>query len=119
MAARGSKPEAPVLPSPGAHAAPAPAMPAPDGSSDEGDTSAGAAGDHPMAHLMQPKTAASEASRRAAEARAIKKKQAKKVKYTVIACMLVFTVAVGPPLFNWLSNAINEAGTSQPDDPAE
>jgi hypothetical protein len=74
---------------------------------------------HPMAHLMPGKLKPSEASLRAAEARAVKKKKAKKVKIIVGICALVVTVVVGPPLAKWTMNAINEAGKLQEDEPAE
>ncbi len=69
---------------------------------------------HPMAHLMPEKMAPSEASRRAAEARAAHKKKAKRTKLIVIGCMLVFTAVAGPPLWKWLTNALDEAGTTTP-----
>ena len=71
-----------------------------------------------MAHLMPEKTGPSEASRRAAEARAVKKKKAKKVKIIVGVCALAFTVVVGPPLAKWTMNAINEAGNVHKDEPS-
>jgi hypothetical protein len=74
---------------------------------------------HPMAHLMPGKLKPSEASLRAAEARAVKKKKAKKVKIIVGICALVVTVVIGPPLAKWTMNAINEAGKLQEDEPAE
>jgi hypothetical protein len=74
---------------------------------------------HPMAHLMPEKMKPSEASLRAAEARAVKKKKAKKVKIIVGVCALAVTVVVGPPLAKWTINAINEAGSTQEDEPAE
>lgn len=69
---------------------------------------------HPMAHLMPEKMAPSEASRRAAETRAAQKKKAKRTKMIVIGCMLVFTAVVGPPLWKWLTNALDEAGKTTP-----
>ena len=82
---------------------------------EEGTGSESAPGEpaHPMAHLMPAKSKQTEASRRAAEARAAHKKKAKKVKIAVIAGMIAFTALVGPPLFKWLSNAINEAGDTK------
>jgi hypothetical protein len=70
--------------------------------------------EHPMAHLMPAKSVPGEASRRAAEKRAIQKAKAKKVKIGVAAGMLVFTGLVGPPLGRWLVTAINEAGSTNP-----
>jgi hypothetical protein len=72
-----------------------------------------------MAHLMPQKSAPSEASRRAAEARAAKKAKAKKVKLAVAAGFLVVAVVVGPPLFKWFNNALNEAGNTSTEEPAE
>ena len=72
---------------------------------------------HPMAHLMPEKSKPSEASLRAAEARALKKKKAKKTKIIVSVCALVVTVLVGPPLVKWTINAVNEAGSTKKDEP--
>lgn len=86
--------------------------------SDEGDAEATDVPEHPMAHLMPPKSKPSEASLKAAQIRAEKKAKAKKVKIGVALGALIVSVLVGPPLFSWLSNAINEAGgtTSEPTD---
>jgi hypothetical protein len=65
---------------------------------------------HPMAHLMPQKSKPTEASVRAAEIRAAQKTKGKKIKIGIAVGSLVFTALVGPPLFKWLSNAINEAG---------
>ena len=67
---------------------------------------------HPMAHLMPKKSLPSEASRRAAEVRAVRKAKAKKIKISVAAGLLVVTVLVGPPLARWFAGAINEAGST-------
>jgi hypothetical protein len=72
-----------------------------------------------MAHLMPQKIKPSESSLRAAEARAAKKKKARKVKIIVGVCALAVTAVVGPPLAKWTINAINEAGKVQEDEPAE
>ena len=74
---------------------------------------------HPMAHLMPEKSKPSEASLRAAEARAVKKKKAKKIKLIVGGCALVVTAVLGPPLVKWTVNAVNEAGSVSKDEPAE
>jgi hypothetical protein len=74
---------------------------------------------HPMAHLMGTNTPPSEASRKAAEIRAAKKAKARKVKIGVAIGALVVGVAVGPPLFRWLNNAINEAGSTSTEQPAD
>ena len=73
---------------------------------------------HPMAHLMPEKIKPSEASLRAAEARAVKKKKAKKVKIIVGVLALAVTVVVGPPLAKWTIDAINEAGKTSTDEPS-
>jgi len=72
-----------------------------------------------MAHLMPEKSKPSEASLRAAEARAVKKKKAKKIKIIVGGCALVVTAVLGPPLVKWTVNAVNEAGSVSKDEPAE
>ena len=108
----GSAPTLPTLPAPSA----TPGVPATT------ETPADAASNeprHPMAHLMPGKTKPSEASLRAAEARAVKKKKAKKVKIIVWVCVLAVTAVVGPPLAKWTINAINEAGKTHEDKPAE
>ena len=104
----GSTPTLPTLP------VAAPTVPAP--TSESGVEVSGEAR-HPMAHLMPEKAGPSEASRRAAEARAIKKKKAKKIKIVVGVCALVVTVLLGPPLAKWTINAINEAGNMKKDEP--
>jgi hypothetical protein len=77
-----------------------------------GSDDASAPAEHPMAHLMPQKSMPSEASRRAAEIRAVKKAKAKKIKIAVAVGALAFTAIVGPPLVKWLTNAINEAGST-------
>jgi hypothetical protein len=72
-----------------------------------------------MAHLMPTKAMPNEASRHAAEIRAAQKAKSKKVKIGVIAGILVFTGVVGPPLGKWLVDAINEAGDTTVEQPAE
>jgi hypothetical protein len=108
----GSAPTLPTLPA----SSPTPPVPATTGSPAE---SASNEPRHPMAHLMPEKMKPSEASLRAAEARAAKKKKAKKVKIIVGVCALAVTAVVGPPLAKWTINAINEAGKTQEDEPAE
>jgi hypothetical protein len=108
----GSAPSLPTLPVPSPTAAiPATTESAADAA--EGEPR------HPMAHLMPEKMKPSEASLRAAEARAVKKKKAKKIKIIVGVCALAVTAVVGPPLAKWTINAINEAGSTQEDEPAE
>lgn len=72
-----------------------------------------------MAHLMGAKKSPSEASRKAAEIRAAKKAKARKIKIGVAIGAIVFAVAVGPPLFRWLSNALDEAGDTSTEQPAD
>jgi hypothetical protein len=108
----GSAPPLPTLPVPSS----TPGLPATT------ETPADAASNeprHPMAHLMPENSKPSEASLRAAEARAVKKKKAKKIKIIVGVCALAVTAVVGPPLGKWTINAINEAGKVQEDEPAE
>jgi hypothetical protein len=103
----------PVLTAPAAQARPA--VDAVSAASTADDTpGATAPPEHPMAHLMPAKSVPGEASRRAAEKRAIQKAKAKKIKIGVAAGVLVFTALVGPPLGRWLVNAINEAGSTTP-----
>jgi hypothetical protein len=107
----GSAPTLPTLPV----SAPTPPAPTTESTADM------ASGEprHPMAHLMPEKMKPSEASLRAAEARNVKKKKAKKVKIIVGICALAVTVVVGPPLAKWTIDAVNEAGSTQEDEPAE
>jgi hypothetical protein len=74
---------------------------------------------HPMAHLMPSKSKPTEASIRAAEQRAIKKAKAKKIKIGVVVGALVVSALAGPPLVSWLTNAINESGSLNTDEPAD
>ncbi len=107
---RPDQPELPTLP-----VAPAKAS----GGEEPADTEEPSEPSHPMAHLMPQKSAPSEASRRAAEIRAAKKAKARKVTMIVSGVIIVITAAVGPPLFKWLSNAINEAGNTSSEQPAD
>ena len=103
----------PVLTSPAAHAH-GPAT-SPAGSTENGIESAPVTPQrHPMAHLMPEKVVPSESSIRAAETRAARKAKAKRTKMIVAGCMLVFTAVVGPPFWKWLTNALNEAGSTKP-----
>ena len=70
-----------------------------------------------MAHLMPEKLQPSEASIRAAEIRAAKKAKARKIKIGVAIGAVVFTAVVGPPVARWTIDAINEAGSTKPDEP--
>lgn len=69
--------------------------------------------EHPMAHLMPSKSKPTEASMRAAELRAEKKAKAKKIKIGMAIGALVVSALAGPPLFSWLSNAVNEVGVTE------
>ena len=120
--------EAPTLPlvSPVLTSSAAPVLPAAGAShhdsatNDKGPDTPTGEPEHPMAHLMPSKQMPTEASRRAAEQRAIRKAKSKKVKIGVVAGMLVASAIVGPPLGKWLVDAVNEAGnTTTVDEPAE
>lgn len=73
---------------------------------------------HPMAHLMPQKSKPTEASLRAAEARAAKKKKARKIKIAVLVGFLGVGVLVGPSIGKWFMNAINDAGKTKTEEPA-
>jgi hypothetical protein len=104
----------PVLTSSAGHAN-APAASAGAGSTDhQGESTPAPPPRHPMAHLMPDKVVPSESSIRAAQTRAARKAKAKRTKLIVAACMLVFTAVVGPPFWKWLTNALNEAGSTKP-----
>jgi hypothetical protein len=106
----GSAPTLPTLPV----SAPTPTAPE---STDPAADSLSTEQRHPMAHLMPEKIKPSAASLRAAEARSVKKKKAKKVKIIVGVCVLAVTAVVGPPLAKWTIDAINEAGKVSTDEP--
>lgn len=126
------------MPAPAVPAAAAPSIPAPalptlptstpqvpasaasqlEAATDAAPTQAAAGAEHPMAHLMGSATKVSAASQRAAEMRAAKKAKAKKIKIGVAIGALVVTVAVGPPLWSWFTNALNESGTTSTEEPA-
>jgi hypothetical protein len=86
---------------------------APDETDDDGEPR------HPMAHLMPTKNKPNEASIRAAEARAAQKAKGKKIKLGIAAGTLVFIAVVGPPVYKWTANAINEAGNTSTEDVAD
>ncbi len=107
---------APTLPSAAVQLTPPPLTP---GSPESAETSEPV---HPMAHLMPTnQSGPNEASRRAAEKRAIQKAKAKKTKIGVIGGLVVVSALAGPPLARWVIDAINEAGntTTVVDEPAE
>lgn len=78
-----------------------------------------AAPHHPMAHLMPQKPEQTEASRKAAELRAAKKKKSKRIKIAMAAGVVAVGAIAGPPLASWLVDAINEAGSTGDDTPVE
>lgn len=123
--------DSPVVPMPAADApslpsavppapAPAPAArPSDDlfpAEPDVAPASTAVANAHPMAHLMPEKTAVSEASKRAAEIRAAKKAKARKIKIGAALVALVVAVLAGPPLASWVSDALNDAGSTTVDE---
>lgn len=124
---------APIIPAAAAPSIPAPALPtlpvaapavptsaAPQPDDTDDAPTAGAAGaEHPMAHLMGGKTQVSQASQRAAELRAAKKAKAKKMKIGFAIGALVVSAVVGPPLWSWFTNALNETGTTSTEEPAD
>ena len=113
---------APSLPSLPTTAPAAPAAPAVVAETADAETPATPTpgdGEHPMAHLMGGKSAPSEASQRAAQLRAEKKAKAKKVKiYTAVGALAVSALA-GPPLWSWFTNALDEAGSTSTEQPAD
>ena len=76
-------------------------------------------GEHPMAHLMGGTSAPSEASRRAAELRAAKKAKAKKMKIGFAVGAVVVSAVAGPPLWSWFTDALDEAGDTSYEEPAD
>jgi hypothetical protein len=72
---------------------------------------------HPMAHLMPAKSAPSEAKRRAEEIRAAKKAKTKKIKLAVAAVVVVLAVGVGPFVYKFISNGLNDAGKTTTEEP--
>jgi hypothetical protein len=75
--------------------------------------------EHPMAHLMPGRSKPTEASLRAAEIRAAQKAKSKKIKIGIAVGALVVSAIAGPPLLSWLTNAINEAGNTSTETPAD
>ena len=114
---------APSIPAPSLPTLPtvAPAATPTAGATSTDTASAPAAGDgeHPMAHLMGGADKVSEASRHAAELRAAKKAKAKRMKIGFAVGALVVSGVVGPPLWSWFSNALNEAGNTSTEAPAD
>ena len=71
-----------------------------------------------MAHLMPARPAPSDAALRAAEKRAEMKRRAKRRKIVAIVVVLAAIGVGGPPLYAWVSDAINESGSTSVDEPA-
>jgi hypothetical protein len=127
---------APTEPDDAAAALPQPTLPAPalpqvsPAAPPAGSPAAGADADavaegsaateprHPMAHLMPAKSQQSESAAWAAELRAKKKAKARRTKIIASVVFLAVCGVVGPPLGRWLVNAINESGSTKPDEPA-
>jgi hypothetical protein len=78
----------------------------------------GAESGHPMAHMMPSKSKPSAAAARAAEIRAARKAKTRKIQIGVAIGALVVAALAGPPLVSWLTNAINEAGGIENEEPA-
>ena len=74
---------------------------------------------HPMAHLMPEITKPSEAALRAAELRNARKRKARRTKIIVGVVFLILAAVAGPPLVRWTIDAINESGSTKPEQPAE
>ena len=73
---------------------------------------------HPMAHLMPPRTKPTEAQARANDLRASNKKKARRTKVLVVVAVVAIGAFAGPPLAAWVVNAINESGaTTDPTEP--
>ena len=105
-------PAGPSLPNP------VPAAPAPVVDTDQPGEPVDDEPRHPMAHLMPVKNKPNESSVWAAELRAKKKAKARRNKIIAGVVALAVTAAVGPPLGAWLVDAINESGSTKPDEPA-
>jgi hypothetical protein len=116
---------APAIPAPELPTLPAAAPAVPTSAAPQLDDTAGkstsdmADAEHPMAHLMGGPTQVSQASQRAAELRAAKKAKAKKLKIGFAIGAVVVTAAVGPPLWSWFTDALNEAGNTSTEAPAD
>lgn len=116
---------APSIPAPALPTLPAagPVIPSSAAQLDEGADAEPAAvttgSEHPMAHLMGGATKVSAASQRAAEIRAAKKAKAKKMKIGFVIGALVFAAVVGPPVWSWFTNALDESGTTSTEEPAD
>jgi hypothetical protein len=67
---------------------------------------------HPMAHLMPPRTKPTEAQLRANELRAANKKKARRTKVVVVVAVVAIGALAGPRLATWVVDAINESGTT-------
>ena len=67
---------------------------------------------HPMAHLMPPRTKPTEAQLRANELRASNKKKGRRTKLLVVVAVVAIGAFAGPPLAAWVVTAINESGAT-------
>jgi hypothetical protein len=67
---------------------------------------------HPMAHLMPPRTRPTEAQLRANELRASNRKKARRAKVLVVVAVVAIGAFAGPPLAAWVVDAINESGAT-------
>jgi hypothetical protein len=74
---------------------------------------------HPMAHLMPGVHKPSEAALRAAAARAVRKRKARRNKVIGGVAFVAVAAVAGPPAAKWTIDAINEAGKTKPDTPAD
>ncbi len=110
-------PTLPTLPTSAPAAPTAPATQLEDGTL--ADPAVAPDADHPMAHLMGGASQVTQASQRAAELRAAKKAKAKKLKIGFAVGALVVTAVVGPPLWSWFTDALNEAGNTSTEEPAD
>jgi hypothetical protein len=112
----GDTPMLPVLPSPSLATARA-ELELPPALIDEVVASAPEARRHPMAHLMPEVPKPSEAALRAAKARAVRKRKAKRHKIIAAVVLIAVAAVAGPPAGRWLIDAIDEAGSTKSDTP--
>jgi hypothetical protein len=113
----GDAPMLPVLPSPSL-ATPRADLQLPPALIDEVVATAPEERRHPMAHLMPEVPKPSEAALRAAKARAVRKRKAKRHKIIAAVVFIAVAAVAGPPGAKWLIDAINEAGSTKSDTPA-
>jgi len=72
---------------------------------------------HPMAHRMPEVHKPSQAALRAAQARAQRKRKGRRHKIIGGVALVVVAAVGGPPAAKWTIDAINEAGSTKPDNP--